>query len=156
MNSNKRKSFVSSAFRRMSIGASLIKKDKVRQKDKANEPKPTNIMLLIMGEDGKRHEIMLVKLQLGDQIMLDLIREVQEKATIRSLRNQGYHCVCNSEAVAFDTYGYVRNYFSGDIGDDLYHLAIPVPYGQTCKDILKMAQPILQDEQVSKMIAKIS
>jgi len=139
--------------RRLSLNAASTKKENVERNEHKNEQ--TNILLLLLGDDGKRHEVMLIQLQLENKLIIDLIREVQQKATIRSLRNQGYHCICDADATVMNSQNLIQNHFFGDIGEHLYHLAIPVPYGRTCREIVNMAQPFLNDEKISIMITKV-
>merc|ERR1712172_419929 len=126
----KRKSIVASAMKSLSRSISINSK---REEKEEEEFKSINIMLLIIGDGGKIHELMPIKLKLENQTIRDLITEVQEKATTRSLRNQGYHCVCNGDAIVLNSEGPIENYFPGDVDEELYHLAIPVPYGKSAK-----------------------
>lgn len=148
----KRKSIVASAMK--SLSNSFTSNSKKEENNKEGI-RSINIMLLIIGgDDGKSHELMPITLKVENQKIGDLIKEVQEKATVRSLRNQGYHCVCNGDATVLNSEGSIENYFPGDVDEELYHLAIPVPYGKSAKDIIKMAKPILADENFSKKISK--
>jgi len=139
----------------MSRGSLNGRKKKEKEKNEI-ETKPVNIMLLLMPDYGDRYELVPVKVQSKRQTIEELIKEVQEKATIRSLRNQNYHCVCNGDGTVLNSQSIIENYFHTDIGEELYHLVITVPYGKSAKEIVKIAKPILTDENVSKKIAKIT
>ena len=131
------------------------KKEKDEKEQIENEIKPINIMILLMPDYGDRYELVPVKVKPKKQTIEELITEVQEKATIRSLRSQSYHCICNGDATILNSQSIIENYFHNDIGEELYHLVITVPYGKSAKEIAKIAKPILINENVNQWFSTL-
>ena len=112
------------------------------------------MMILMKHNVPEINEIMLVEHSSKcSQTIGDFVKKVSQRATDPALRSQIYINVCTREGVVLKNAALLKQCFP-PLRKGLYHVVIAIPRGNTCNQAIRLARPILWDDQVIRMVRK--
>lgn len=108
------------------------------------------VLLLVMDGSSHRFEIIQLVFDPASSLVQEALKQISSTVSDDSLRKINYKFISSMDGVVFDNKKLFRNYFPPD--SEKHHVAVALPTALDSERYLKLAKPILKNEEFNALV----